>query len=468
MKKLGRFLVLVFLCGMLVLLGGFLALGMYYRNNFPVNTWINGVYCTGKTIEQVNSELLAQTELPDIVIADADGQEWHISADDLGLRADYTAALRSYMRKNATAMWMQNMKTPVTVDLAPSQYSWDEGKLEAWYQALGFVQEEERRGKGCRIRFDETEGYYLEDGNRQRLNGTKAFGHIKESLSDGKTYLDLVAEGCYEDLEDSPEDTYQRALWGQLQEYFDCGLTYDMGAEQIPFTAAVMSSFLRKDESGGLLPDETGQIVTDEARVERWVENLAAQYDTCGTDRQFLSSRGDMVSVKYATYGTKLDVKAEKEYLVKALRNKKSGPEIHIPAYKQEGFTRGLDDIGGTYIEVDLTEQHMYYYVDGELRLDTDVVTGDVRRRRETPEGIYYVYSKQRDRILRGEDYANPVKYWMPVNGGVGIHDASWRKKFGGEIYEKDGSHGCINTPTDMAAQLYGMVEVGTPVIIFY
>ena len=91
MKKLGRFLVLVFLCGMLVLLGGFLALGMYYRNNFPVNTWINGVYCTGKTIEQVNRELAAQAEVPDVVILDGAGGEWLIPPEELGLFPDYTS-----------------------------------------------------------------------------------------------------------------------------------------------------------------------------------------------------------------------------------------------------------------------------------------------------------------------------------------------------------------------------------------
>ena len=60
-----------------------------------------------------------------------------------------------------------------------------------------------------------------------------------------------------------------------------------------------------------------------------------------------------------------------------------------------------------------------------------------------------------------GPGYASPVKYWMPVKGGIGIHDASWRKEFGGEIYKKSGSHGCINTPTDVMSTLYDMVEGG-------
>ncbi len=139
MKKLGRILVLIFLCGMLVLLGGFLALGMYYRNNFPVNTWINGVYCTGKTIEQVNRELTAQAEVPDVVILDGAGREWLIPSAELGLYPDYTSVLKEYMRKNATVLWMNNMKEPAVTELAPAQYRWDDGKLEEQIMALEFI-----------------------------------------------------------------------------------------------------------------------------------------------------------------------------------------------------------------------------------------------------------------------------------------------------------------------------------------
>lgn len=468
MKKLGRFLALVLLCGMLVLLSGFLVLGMYYRNNFPVNTWINGVYCTGKTIEQVNGELVAQTEVSDVVITDAAGKEWRIASDDLELCPDYRLALKAYMRKNATVFWMYNMQEPAIVSLEPTQYSWNAEKLEEQFRTFGFVQEEGIREAGCFIRFDEAVGYYLYDGNKLRLNIAKTLDCIKACLSGGELSIDLVSESCYKDMEDDTEDVRQRALWSQLQDYFDCRLTYDMGAEQIPFTPAILSSFLKADEGRNLLLDASGQIVIDKVQVEQWVEELAAQYNTCGTEREFLSSRGDVIRVKYSTYGTELDTKAEKKYLVEALSAKRTEQENHIPAYIQEGFARGLDDIGDTYIEVDMTEQHMYYYVDGELRLDTDVVTGDTSKRRGTPEGINFVYNKQRNRVLRGANYATPVKYWMPVKGSVGIHDADWRREFGGEIYKKNGSHGCVNTPPEVMAELYDMVEVGTPVVMFY
>lgn len=468
MKKIGRFLVLVFLCGMLVLLSGFLVLGMYYRNNFPVNTWINGVYCTGKTIEQVNEELVAQTQVQDVVLTDAEGREWRLAANDLELYPDYTAALRMYMRKNATVLWMNNMQQPATVSIAPSKYRWNAEKLEEQFKAFTFVQEAVVREEGCFIRFDEAAGYYLYDGNKLRLNVAKTLDHIMACLSEGDLSVDLTGGDCYENLEDDAEDKWQRALWSQLQDYYDCKLTYDMGAEQIPFTPAILSLFLRADKDRNLLPDETGRIVIDEEQVKQWVDELAAQYNTCGKEREFQSTRGDLIHVKYSTYGTELDTKAEKKYLVKALSEKRDEQENHIPAYKQEGFVRGLDDIGDTYIEVDMTEQHMYYYVNGELQLETDVVTGNTSRRRGTPEGINFVYNKQRNRILRGADYATPVKYWMPVRGAIGIHDADWRSEFGGEIYKKNGSHGCVNTPPDVMAELYDMVEIGTPVVMFY
>ena len=472
MRKLGRFFVLVLLCGLLVALCGFMALGIYYQNHFPVNTWINGVYCTGKTIEQVNGELAAQAEISDVTIVDAEGREWYLSAEELELRPDYTSALKSYMRQNATALWINNMQTAVRAHLEPTQYRWNESRLETCVRELGFVQEEERRERGCSVERDGEAGYIFYDGNQGRLNVSKALEYVESCIAQGKLSADLTVAGCYEDIEDEADDREQRALWERLQAFYACEITYDMGAEKIPLTPAVLSTFLKADEYGRLVQDEAGRLVIDEDSVEQWVEDLADRYNTCGTEREFLSSRGDVVNVKYGTYGTELDEEAEKEYLTEAvtaaLRADGSGQENHIPVYTQQGYTRGLDDIGDTYIEVDMTDQHMYCYVDGELKLDTDVVTGNLSWKMSTPEGIYYVYFKQKNRILRGGSRPTPVDYWMAVKGGVGIHDADWRKEFGGEIYKKNGSHGCINTPLDVMAELYDMMEEGTPVVMFY
>jgi erfK/ybiS/ycfS/ynhG family protein len=58
------------------------------------------------------------------------------------------------------------------------------------------------------------------------------------------------------------------------------------------------------------------------------------------------------------------------------------------------------------------------------------------------------------------------VSYWMPFNGNIGLHDATWRSKFGGNIYVKNGSHGCINLPKNKAAELFAKIQKGCPVVV--
>ena len=120
------------------------------------------------------------------------------------------------------------------------------------------------------------------------------------------------------------------------------------------------------------------------------------------------------------------------------------------------------------------TRQHMWLYKEGKLLLETDIVTGDVSKKVETPIGVMKVWSREKDRNLKGlsplgYNYVAHVDYWMPINWtGVGIHDAPWRNgKFGGNIYKTSGSYGCINTPLDKVKQIYENVEINTPVIVY-
>lgn len=469
MRKLFRVLVRFLVFSLLLSAGAFLALTLYYSKCFPVNTWINGIYCTGKSVEQINQELINGEEAFAITLAGEGGASGRIEAERADIRPDFTKALQGYLQQHTTAFWMENLQQSASVQLQTETFNWNEGKLEAAFRELPFVAEERAREPGVFIVFDEGEGYRLIDGNRKRLDTEKAFAYLKECLARGETDINLVAGHCYEDVEDSPADTAQRELWRLLEAYTDSLLVYDMGAELIPFTPDIMGAFLKK-EDGGYLPalDENGGLILNEKAVRKWVEELASAYDTYGKEREFQATRGDTVTVRYGTYGTQLDVEAEVRYLMGAIRVSRSETEIHVPKYKRQGYARGLNDIGGTYIEVDMTDQHMYFYSGGELMLDTDVVTGDVAKGRETPEGVYFIYGKQKNRILRGGDYPTPVDYWLPVVGGVGIHDANWRKSFGGEIYKKNGSHGCINTPIEIVSKLYDMVEVGVPVVMFY
>lgn len=120
-----------------------------------------------------------------------------------------------------------------------------------------------------------------------------------------------------------------------------------------------------------------------------------------------------------------------------------------------------------TYIDVDLTAQHVTYILDGNIAFESDCVSGDVSKHRSTPTGTFAIYGHVPGQYLTGPTWRNWVDYWMPFSpGGCGLHDATWRKKFGGEIYKTNGSHGCVNLPHDKAKELFDMVGIGTVVIV--
>ncbi len=463
---------LIFCAGIMCLIPliSYLVLTCYYSNGFPINTWINGVYCTGKTIEQVNSELVAATTAPGITIVDIDGRNYCLSEDDINLVCDYTEALKRQTESYDPLSWVAALGKGNNISVQP-QFSYDETQLKEWWESLPFVEKELKTAEYVSIRLTEN-GYRLSDTTCNRLDVEKAFLLLQESIDltlchlSQNVVLDLEEVGLYEDRELTGEQKAVLLQWEKVRDFQSISLIYDMGDEQITLSQWDLSCFLVRNEDGSFAENEDGSLCISEEKVSAFTEGLCDEYDTYKKERKFLSTRGDLITILKGSYGTLIDRDKEKEYLLRALTEQVS--ETHIPEYLIEPYHKGKDDIGGTYIEIDMTEQKMYLYIDGTCTVETDIVTGCTKKGRGTPEGVYSVYAKQRNRTLRGADYSAFVKYWMPINGNVGIHDADWRDRFGGEIYVRSGSHGCINTPPDKMKTIYEAVEVGTPVILFY
>ena len=152
------------------------------------------------------------------------------------------------------------------------------------------------------------------------------------------------------------------------------------------------------------------------------------------------------------------------DYTVHAVATDKAGNRteadavfhVQTPAYGMQG----------TYVFVSITNQMCTYFVDGEIVLETPVVTG-TRGYHDTPTGVFQILGKGMYVTLKGRDYKVKVTYWMAFLGSeFGLHSAEWRGYFGGDIYTYNGSHGCVNMPLSAAAELYSMIEYWTPVII--
>ena len=216
------------------------------------------------------------------------------------------------------------------------------------------------------------------------------------------------------------------------------------------------------------------EVSIDETKVKEWMHDFCSTYDSVGKARSITSPTGKTASVSGGTYGWSVD---EAEEIRELIENIKSGERVERePVYEKTAASHSQQDWGDTYVEVDLSTQHMWYIVNGSVQLETDVVTGLASDpNRATPSGVYSILEMKRDKVLTGETnpstrepiYRTKVSYWMRVTWtGIGFHDAIWQSAFGGNRYQTSaGSHGCINMPLDQAA-LYDMLEMGTPVVI--
>lgn len=203
---------------------------------------------------------------------------------------------------------------------------------------------------------------------------------------------------------------------------------------------------------------ETLEINKDTAA--QWIRSMAASTNTAYTTRTFQVG-GREITVT-GPYGFRIDEEKETEQL---LADIKAGElTVRTPIYAQQAASRG-NELGDVFVEVDLGRQIVALYVNGALKKESPCVSGSVSKGYTTPDGVYPLTYKQRNAVLRGPGYASPVSYWMPFNKGIGLHDAGWRKTFGGTIYKTNGSHGCINLPTDMAAAIYEVAFPGMAVI---
>jgi lipoprotein-anchoring transpeptidase ErfK/SrfK len=201
-------------------------------------------------------------------------------------------------------------------------------------------------------------------------------------------------------------------------------------------------------------------------KIEEYVASLASTYNTMYHSKQLKTTYGPTVTVRGGSYGWLINEEETVQQIKDALKCHEDYTGDVV--YKQTAAVHNKDyDYGNTYVEINLTAQHLYFYKNGSLVIESDFVSGNTSKGNGTPTGAGRVFAMQRNATLRGADYETPVSYWMPFNGNVGMHDATWRSKFGGTIYKTKGSHGCINLPKSVAATIYENLSNGVAVLVY-
>lgn len=267
-----------------------------------------------------------------------------------------------------------------------------------------------------------------------------------------------------------PQQTVDNAIYEVRKEafnpYVDCGIyenmeiIYKAGDKRVVLTAEDVTDWVR------YWPD--GHWDIDDKRIAEFVEELQKEFDTWQYNKILRTTEGKVVKIPAGEYGWKLDKKKEVKEISRLLR--RNGITVHNLHFSTEAAVQGnpYKDYGDSYVEIDLTSQRLWLYVEGKMILESDIVSGLMNTDRQTPPGAYAIYYKQSPAVLKGADYETPVSYWMPFNGGIGLHDATWQYSFGGDACYYRGSHGCINLPLDVAKEIYGYMKKGFPVLCYY
>lgn len=295
----------------------------------------------------------------------------------------------------------------------------------------------------------------------ETLGNTLDVGKVQEVLLEAlelrKTSVDLDQEECYVRAQIKQDNALLQQKIETLNRWTGTKIQYDWNGNEV---------LLDGDTINTWIVEKAGRISLNEDDLLAFVEENAKKYDTYGKKRNFFTTLGMEISLPSGAYGWKTDVAAETESLKQLIYE--GAITEREPDYSSKGAWKGIDDIGKSYVEIDLSHQHLYLYEKGVLILETDFVSGNMSNGCATPAGVFGLTYKTRNAVLRGEDYETPVHYWMPFNGNVGMHDATWRAAFGGDIYLNSGSHGCVNLPLIAAESIYSYISTGFPVICYY
>jgi len=210
--------------------------------------------------------------------------------------------------------------------------------------------------------------------------------------------------------------------------------------------------------------DSTMKVKVETDQMQTYLQKIAKEIETPLSEILESFEKNDTTAMEEVVF-SRLNINNEINEIVKLIP--KGSKSTHELLMTNRGLPKGVRAGHQDFVEVSIAEQKLWLFKGGNLLLETDVVTGNKKHGRSTPQGSYSIQYKARNKVLRGRDYESFVSYWMPFHSGYGLHDANWRRKFGASIYESRGSHGCVNIPSKLAPIVYNNVKIGTPVIIW-
>ena len=447
------------------------AVTYYYADRFFEGTYINGIDCSNKTAYEVEQAIASTVEAYSIEVTSRNQDPQTISGSQIGYQYMSDGEVLNLLKQQKPYEWVRGFMETRSYN-TQENVTFDKTLLQNEVKALNCAQPENQvEPENAYVAMNGDEFTIVPETEGSKLKVKEAYKALDAAISGSQTSIDLGSTpDVYAVAAVTSEDSTLQATRDAYNNYTKASITYTFGDQTVTLDGSTLKNWLQFDEKGQLVQDDASFT----QHVKDFVAQLASEHNTVGTTRSFNTTSGRTVSVYGSAYGWKIDQDAEAAQLTEEIRT--GTQTTRVPVYSMRANAYGYNDIGSTYIEVDLSSQHMYYYQGGSIIFDSDIVSGDIRYDdRATPPGIFTLYYKKSPDVLRGAkkpdgtyEYETSVTYWMPFNGGIGFHDATWQAYFGGDRYTYAGSHGCINMPLDAAATLYSIIDTNVPIVCFY
>ena len=434
----------------------YLLRAIFFTNHFFFNTEINGINLSLKSYEEAPDILKKSINDYKLQIIERDGKIEEILGKDIGLQYNEKNSISNVQDRQASLKWIVGLIKKQNYNIG-DLVDYNNENLNNKIKELDCLNKDIIEPKNVGFKYLNGSYELIEEVYGNKVKEEKLYEAIENSILNGEVKIDLNEKFCYENPEYTVDSEKAMITKDILNKYISTKITYLFGDKSEVLDGSRINEWLSVDDNL--------EVIINEKSVKDYVLELSAKYNTVGIARNFKSSTGKMVEVKGGYYGWKINYVAETKML---LENIKLGAILEKePIYTQKGLNRDEDDIGDTYVEINLTSQHLWFYKNGKLITQGDVVTGDPGKGYSTKLGTYMLNYKQKEATLRGPNYEAKVTYWMPFNGNIGIHDASWRYSFGGKIYKGNGTHGCVNSPSYLAKTIFENIDEGTPVICY-
>lgn len=431
---------------------------IFFLDHFYIGTKINGVDVSLKSIDSAKESLIQSGSNYSIELDGRNGLKQTITGEEIDFKYEINDKLNDVKSKQVPFAWLLGGlgNNDYEVD---GMISFNHDKLNDTGGSLVFFDSANIvEPKNANFEYNENNYSIVKEDKGCKVNNEVFFAKLFDEVSKGSNSLNLETEMCYEEPKIKSDSNEITAVIETLNKYVSSKITYKVHDKDYVVDGDRISNWLSVNDNY--------EVILNEEAVTGFMDDVASNYNTVGKTRNFNTSLGTVATVSGGDYGIYIDTSTEVNELIVLIKEGKT--QEKEPEFAQAAMANGGNDIGSTYVEINLTTQHMWFYSNGNLITQGDVVTGNVSGNHITPPGVYRLKYKQRNAVLRGPGYESPVSFWMPFNQDIGIHDATWRGSFGGSIYKSNGSHGCVNSPYPVAQAIFDNIQPGTAVVCYY